>query len=203
MRWIVLGVGIVGGCGPQPAVGPTAALGWEPSCDLVPDITFTDASIPGDAPIQTWSWGFGHDGAGATGSFADHRFPEAGTYDVSLTVTDSAGLADTITETLELWACLEIVSVQIVSVGPDVVRGSAEIANVSGYDDAAPSFRMDLLDDAGQIRFSDVDAGQHTIAMDETVTVDSFDVVCGAICEELVDLDVRVEWNGWLPPPER
>ncbi len=55
---------------------------------------FTDASSDPDGNITTWQWDFG-DGTATSGSEATHTFPAAGTYTVSLTVTDAGGLSDT------------------------------------------------------------------------------------------------------------
>jgi hypothetical protein len=50
-------------------------------------------SQPGSSPIVSYNWDFG-DGETATGEQITHAFAATGTYDVTLTVTDEAGLTD-------------------------------------------------------------------------------------------------------------
>lgn len=66
---------------------PTAAFSY--SCtDL--DCTFTDTSTDGDGSVTGWAWNFG-DGNSATTQHPAHSYAAAGTYTVSLTVTDNDG----------------------------------------------------------------------------------------------------------------
>ncbi len=58
-------------------------------------VDFTDKSVS-DNPIVTWAWDFG-DGETSTETNPSHTYMQAGTFDVSLTVTDSKGNADTLT----------------------------------------------------------------------------------------------------------
>ena len=60
-------------------------------------VSFTDASTPGDGAINTWAWDFG-DGSTSAEQNSVHTYAEAGTYTVSLTVTDENDLNDTYTE---------------------------------------------------------------------------------------------------------
>jgi PKD repeat protein len=183
---------------PPAPLGPSADFSWTPNCNFTPDIGLTgDVSEAGDAAIVDYFWEFGHDQASASGMAVEHEFPADGSYEVSLTVVDEAGLADTTTQTLDLSSCLALRSSSIV-VNGDLAHGSADIENISGYDDAIPSFRMDLLDAEGLVRFADVDSGQHLIELGATVTVNSAEVECGAECGELADLTLEVIWKGWV-----
>jgi PKD repeat protein len=81
-----------GGSNEPPVAGFAA-----PTCaDLT--CTFTDGSTDpdGNATIVSWNWDFGGDG---TSDLQDpsHTFSAAGTYDVSLTVTDDAGASHSVT----------------------------------------------------------------------------------------------------------
>ena len=58
------------------------------------------ASTDPDGAITRYEWDFG-DGQSATGVEAPHRYAEAGTYTVTLTVTDDAGVANSTTTTTE------------------------------------------------------------------------------------------------------
>jgi subtilisin family serine protease len=70
---------------------PTAAFTY--SCtDLA--CNFTDASTDSDGSISAWSWSFG-DGATSSTRSPTHSFAVAGTYTVSLTVTDNASATNT------------------------------------------------------------------------------------------------------------
>lgn len=55
-------------------------------------VTFTDTSVPGSAPIETWAWDFG-DGQHLEGDEPNpgHVYDEPGRYTVTLTVTSDAG----------------------------------------------------------------------------------------------------------------
>lgn len=63
--------------------------------------SFTDNSTDGGdgGAIVAWSWDFESDGSeDSDGQNPSHLFPAEGTYPVSLTVTDDAGLSDTVTK---------------------------------------------------------------------------------------------------------
>ncbi|MEM7367570.1 MAG: PKD domain-containing protein [Bacteroidota bacterium] len=53
-------------------------------------VVFTDASQPGDAPIQTWLWDFG-DGNLSSLPSPSHIYSSPGSYDITLVVTDTNG----------------------------------------------------------------------------------------------------------------
>ncbi|UCE29504.1 MAG: PKD domain-containing protein, partial [Candidatus Bathyarchaeota archaeon] len=59
-------------------------------------VGFTDTSTSHDG-IVSWLWDFG-DGETSSGQNPTHKFPDDGTYLVTLTVTDSDGSADTVTK---------------------------------------------------------------------------------------------------------
>ena len=68
------------------------------SCsDLV--CSFTDTSTDTDGALVALRWDFG-EGSSATGQSISHTYAEAGTYAVSLTVTDENGATDSITQSL-------------------------------------------------------------------------------------------------------
>jgi hypothetical protein len=189
------------GCCDDPAEqqAPTAAFTWAPNCNLQPDVGFAaDVSTPGDAPIAHYYWDLGHDDETAQGMSIFHVFPAAGTYTITLTVVDEDGLSHTVSETLDLWTCLGIVSSDVVITGT-VAYATFDVENQSGHAAAIPSFDVDLLDADGLVRFADLDAGQHTIGLDEVVTINSEQVDCADRCDELVDATLKVVWNGWEP----
>ena len=83
-----------------------AVYTWGGTANQPPTATFTSsssgltASLNGaassdpDGSIASWSWDFG-DGTQGTGATAQHTYPAAGTYTVTLRVTDSGGATAT------------------------------------------------------------------------------------------------------------
>lgn len=80
---------------------PTAAFSVDQAAGCTPlEVSFTDISTPGDAPIVNWAWDFGD---GTTSLLPDpiHTFTTPGTYPVSLTTTDANGCEHTATQNIE------------------------------------------------------------------------------------------------------
>ena len=63
--------------------------------------TFTDTSTDVNNDIVSWAWDFG-DGASSTEQNPIHVFASTGSYDVTLTTTDSEGQSDSVTETISV-----------------------------------------------------------------------------------------------------
>ena len=84
-----------------PNVAPSAGF-THTTVDLV--ASFTDTSSDGDGVIATWLWDFG-DGAGtSTQASPSYTYGSAGTYDVTLTVTDDDGATDAVTQAVTVTA---------------------------------------------------------------------------------------------------
>ena len=80
-------------------LGPTAALSASPTSGHAPlEVDFTDNSMAGDNPIVDWYWEFG-DGATSTQQNPSHTYA-AGTYTITLTITDEHGCNDEATTTI-------------------------------------------------------------------------------------------------------
>lgn len=62
-------------------------------------VMFTDLSTDNNEDIMSWSWNFGDDETSMIQN-PSHTYSEAGTYDVSLTTTDSEGLSHTTTQSV-------------------------------------------------------------------------------------------------------
>ncbi len=76
---------------------PTAEFAASTTTAIVDDeIRFTDASTDPEDHQLMYSWDFG-DGGSSDASNPSHRYDEAGTYAVALTVTDDEGETDTAT----------------------------------------------------------------------------------------------------------
>src|SRR5262249_6226198 len=74
-----------------PNTPPTANAGADQTALSLASLTFNgSSSADPDGPIASYAWNFG-DGATATGAVVSHSFSRAGSYTVSLTVTDGAG----------------------------------------------------------------------------------------------------------------
>jgi PKD repeat protein len=74
--------------------GPTADFTSDvQSCCNPLTVQFTDESVAGDNPIDTWEWDFG-DGDTSTAQNPSHMYDTPGTYTVTLTVTDEHGCSD-------------------------------------------------------------------------------------------------------------
>lgn len=64
-------------------------------------IPFTDNSSDADGSVVSWAWDFG-DGATSSDQNPVHTYTVAGTYEISLTVTDNDGLSGTGTSTISI-----------------------------------------------------------------------------------------------------
>lgn len=75
------------GGGPPPNTPPVAS--FRSSCSGL-TCDFTDQSTDADGSVATWAWSFG-DGAASSAQSPSHTYGAAGTYTVTLTVTDNGG----------------------------------------------------------------------------------------------------------------
>jgi len=78
---------------------PNLAATFTPASISIPideTATFTDTSTTDGSRIVAWGWDFG-DGETGSGQVVDHAYTAAGTYTVTLVVTDACGYADTMT----------------------------------------------------------------------------------------------------------
>lgn len=73
------------------AIAPTAFFSW--SNDFT-EVTFNDGSSDSDGSVVGWSWHFGDSNSSSLQNPV-HTYASAGTYTVSLTVTDNHGATDT------------------------------------------------------------------------------------------------------------
>lgn len=78
-----------------PNVAPVAGFTATPT---LLSVAFADTSTDSDGTIASYSWDFGDESEAVTTASPTHVYAQAGTYTVSLTVTDDDGLTDTATD---------------------------------------------------------------------------------------------------------
>jgi len=80
---------------------PVASFTFSPSEPVVAEtVTFNaSASNDSDGTIVSYAWGFG-DGTTDSSAIVEHAYTAAGTYNVTLTVTDNDGLTHTVTKSI-------------------------------------------------------------------------------------------------------
>ncbi len=142
-------------------VAPVAAFG-ESCVDL--DCTFTDASTDSDGAVVSWQWDFG-DGATSTDQHPTHAYGSAGTYTVTLTVTDDDGAASNVSQSVTVSAA------NVAPVAAFTVRCSPQrcrfIDNSVDQDGTVVSWRWDFGDGST----STSSQPQHTFTQPSTYNV--------------------------------
>jgi PKD repeat protein len=85
---------LLSACDPA-ATPPTPSFSLAPATGTAPlTVQFTDTSAAGSAPITAWAWTFG-DGQGSTDRNPSHVYAQAGVFNVTLSVTTTAGTRST------------------------------------------------------------------------------------------------------------
>ena len=89
-------------------IGPSgggAPQNQPPTADFTVDCAYLVCSVNGsgsvdpEGPISSYAWDFGDDATGS-GRTAEHEYPAAGTYTMTLEVTDAGGATDTTSRTV-------------------------------------------------------------------------------------------------------
>jgi murein DD-endopeptidase MepM/ murein hydrolase activator NlpD len=86
-----------GACSGSPNLPPVAA--FSDDCNALSCDFDGSASVDNDGSIENYAWDFG-DGNGASGALASHTFNQAGTFPVTLTVTDNGGASASVTRSI-------------------------------------------------------------------------------------------------------
>ncbi len=77
---------------PTPGQPPTAVIQGPTTGQTGQDLTFDGSTSQASSPIQSYDWNFGDNTTGS-GALATHAYAQAGSYQVTLTVTDQSGLS--------------------------------------------------------------------------------------------------------------
>jgi len=113
---------------------PVASFSYTPAAPTTDDaVIFSDGSSDSDGSIVTWAWDFG-DGNTSSAQNPTHSFAAAGTYVVTLTVTDDGSASDSYSANvtvaaappgLDKWDAIEILVKEIIPPAADDTRISA------------------------------------------------------------------------------
>ena len=147
-------------------VSPTVSFSIASITNL--EVQFNDTSTDTDGTITAWNWDFGGDGVSTIQNLT-HTFSAAGTYNITLTVTDNEGAMGTVS--------------QVVTVS----AGTANTAPVASFSYACNGRICDFSDlssdpdagdgitawtwDFGDGEFSDIQNPSHTYASQGSYTV--------------------------------
>ncbi|WP_152187782.1 PKD domain-containing protein [Georgenia satyanarayanai] len=139
---------------PVPNAAPTAAF-TVTTDGLAVAVDGRGSSDP-DGTVASHAWTFG-DGASATGAEVDHTYAAAGTYDVTLTVTDDEGATDSLTRQVS-------VSTAPVAFAQDAFArsltggwGTADVGG--GWSPIGSAANFSVVDGTGRIRMGSPGAG--------------------------------------------
>lgn len=113
------------------AAAPQAALTAGTLSGVAPLATNFDGrnSSDADGSIVSYAWNFG-DGSTASGDAVAHTYTSAGTFTVTLTVTDDQGLTDTDSVVVNVQAATQVIYVQSVAVTSAPVKGGYQCTSV-------------------------------------------------------------------------
>ena len=94
---------------------PTAQMSYYPSKPLTDEVINFDASVShaeGSIKITSYEWDFG-DGKTELGIRVNHTYPQAGTYEVELTVTNELGKTGTDQKTVIIVSPVAKINVEV------------------------------------------------------------------------------------------
>jgi PKD repeat protein len=139
---------------------PIAGYTFSPDSAFAPiTVNFTDTSSSVGGNIVNWQWNFG-DGSYGTGPTPSHEYNTAGTYQVTLVVTNNTGCVDTVVDTVTVLLVTSICDINNVSfsIYPNPVTNNLtiessqqaiiEIFNIQGQliENLAASSRKTIID---------------------------------------------------------
>ncbi|MEO6801455.1 MAG: pre-peptidase C-terminal domain-containing protein [Rhodanobacter sp.] len=133
----------IGGGGTPPTNNPPVANFSDSVSNLV--VNFTDSSSDSDGSIASRAWNFG-DGGTSTATNPSHTYAAAGTYSVSLQVTDNDGASNTKTQS---------VTVTAAGGGGNVLQNGVALTGQSGATGAQLFYTVVIPAGAGNLVISE------------------------------------------------
>ena len=100
---LVITMGPLGGVAPPPPPANNAPVADFTHNESNLEVTFSDASTDSDGSIVSWDWDFGNGFSSAVQNPV-YTYPAAGTYQVTLTVTDDDGATNDVTKEVTVTA---------------------------------------------------------------------------------------------------
>ena len=140
-------------------VAPTAAFSLLPAVPSIGEWIRFDgsASADSDGSISSYQWSFGDGSTPVSGPIVYHQFTSAGTYIVSLTVTDDDGASNTASQTVGMGAAQQspVALFTFAPVAPTVgVPVSYDASTSYDPDGIIVSYRWDLNGDGSDDAFT-------------------------------------------------
>jgi PKD repeat protein/glucose/arabinose dehydrogenase len=138
----------------EPNTVPTAVITADPLTGTAPlEVSFTGDQSTDDGTIVSYEWDF-KDGTTATETNPTHTFTTAGTYDVTLTVTDDQGLTNVASVTIEVTEPINTNEAPVAIIQATPVTGTAPLGvaftgSVSTDDAGVVLYSWDFGDGTG------------------------------------------------------
>jgi PKD repeat protein len=122
--------------------GPSAAFSFSPATPRPGETVKVDGSGSSDADgsIKSYSWNFGDGSAAATGEQQAHAYAAAGTYLVTLMVTDSTGQTASVSHTLTVGKSSQAITFTSTAPSNAVVGGPPYAVAAAASSGLPPSF---------------------------------------------------------------
>ncbi len=146
---VIASVSLSGCIGNNP---PKAYFLFSPSSPTTEDnIIFTDNSTDPDGTIASWLWNFG-DGSTKSGEQVNHSYDSAGTYNVTLKVTDDGGATDSYTVSITVYSAIEITKEEAIGIlMREIIEPSSSGDRVSAFMLSQPLQKDDnVTSDSGE-----------------------------------------------------
>jgi Ca2+-binding RTX toxin-like protein len=125
---------------------PVASFTWAESSSDPLTIAFDGTGSTDDERIDTWEWSFG-DGQTGTGETTSHTYESAGTYQVSLTVTDNEAATDTDQQDVDVTSCSQAAELSARTRAPSL---AARTGGATQVQEEVSTFKIVVRNTAGE-----------------------------------------------------